>query len=286
MVALASATILAHFQKTSTYSPEYIAYAEAQIAAKQEFAKAHMNLNRDLAIDEDVRAEMHSTIMADETLSSEERESQLNAIGFYTFQEAKPATSSNAILFSNVSIQYDNFSGNWTIQNSILWKDAQSRDALSSTTWPTAGQIYNIGSENYAGILLTDTYGDSSGLSVVSTLLSLKGYDNVINENPNRFPGVTASHGVMFKYQDNLKVLTVDFWGSYTYQFNDNQISTWVTYNSNFANVHGNAVGAYGHTWDNTQLNSIGFGLDGSVSFGWATSGNRWDVISPTDEHF
>jgi len=41
VVALASTAILVHYNKTSTYSNEYIAYAEAQIASKQEFARTH-----------------------------------------------------------------------------------------------------------------------------------------------------------------------------------------------------------------------------------------------------
>jgi len=105
--------------------------------------------------------------------------------------------------------------------------------------------------------------------------------------NPNRFTGITSLNGALFKYQD--KMIVTDVWNlgtSYSFTFNDYQVMSDIEYNSNFANFHGNAVGVYGNTWDSSTLTSIGFGLDGSFSFGWSNNSGHWAAMSPVDTRF
>jgi len=69
------------------------------------------------------------------------------------------------------------------------------------------------------------------------------------------------------------------------YAYNIVSFNVYAEYNSQFANYHGNAVGYFANTWENTQINSFGIQAWG-VNVGWSSISGKWEMISPNDKLF
>lgn len=297
VIALASATILAHYTNISTYSSAYVAYAEAQISAKQEFARVHRELDRDLKIDPNVQSLMYDDIMADETLDYSQREAKLNEIGYYTFSyQEQPSTLSGSqdMEFQIVYVTYNSADDTWKVGANIRWYDSANRETGipgSSALGFSVGQKFNVGGEDYAGVLLSNIVGDTSGVSIKSSTMRISGDNTTDYTNPNRVPMVDSIGGAVFGFQDYTTITKtwVDWWNPFVqhYEYAHSVVLSAVSliFSSNFANIHGNLTGYYGHTWEDVKLNSIGFQTNG-FNFGWSSSSGNWDAKSGFDVQF
>lgn len=259
------------------------AEATANIKAKQDFASKH-TLNRVELTDEElvIRGSKFDQLLRDNTLTTEEKEVELNAIGYYTFgngvDNSQPDTKSGANVYMNkVGIVYNSNNDTWTLSANGYWKSPDDWDTVDVFPW-TYDKRSAIGSWDTVGILLQRLTGDTSGLRLIS------GYGRMENDrwntqNNTRSGAVSNSlNGASFE-TDDYQVVSESSIFNYKVRYVGHNFMTSVTYSSEFANISGNALFFYAHTWEDVKLNSVSVGSD-SVGFGWSGTSGRWNALS------
>jgi hypothetical protein len=153
-----------------------------------------------------------------------------------------------------------------------------------STFWwpPRVGDNINVGSLDYVGILLMDTWGSFNGVSFTGGSASFTNGGGA-NSTLTRSHVVSSSGGAVFALQDRIHVTNVRnfiLFFNMTWEYNAFSFNTTARFNENFRNYRGNAVLFYAHTWSNVQLTGLSIGTS-SVSASWSSSdSNRFTAIS------
>jgi hypothetical protein len=152
-------------------------------------------------------------------------------------------------------ISYNSSKRQWTVTGGGYWKNTSYINDVGLLS-------HNIGGNDAFGVGYTSTSGTYS-----SAVVSLYGYiENadctVVKSTTDRTDGDGKS-GFGFRLQDyvipsSIPYAAPDYVG---YRFCGQCI-----YNSNFTNYHGNATTYYVHTWNNTAVSSVSFGISGKVA--------------------
>lgn len=263
------------------------AEAAANIKAKQDFAAKHKQNRVQLTQEElATREEKFDQLLRDNTLTQEEKEVELNAIGYYTFEngvevkdDSSLRSSASNVNLNRVSVTYNSNTDNWELSANGSWLSTNYWDK-SDVSAPKEGKKYNVGSADTLGIILNNISGDSTGMYLKdgSSYITWSSYKET---NYNRSALISSStNGAVYNLTDYNVITKVGFLAlSYDWAYVGDIFGTRLTYSSEFANISGNAVFMYAHTWEETSINSISIGKDG-IGFGWTTTGGSFDIIS------
>ena len=263
----------------------------ATIKAKQDFAKYHLdNAPRLTKSQLSNREDMFYEIVRDDNLNEVDKELLLNQFGYYTFEVQGTKQSrfdTSDVVFSPVKITFDSVSNTWILNSNFALNNLPSFNL--GLNWPNVGDEYSYGSNDYAGILLQGTYGDSNGLSIVSggKLTVVSAHSSIANKDYyNRDANVESRYGAVYPYRDYHRITGVGFLAlTYSYTYNTLGSYVSVVYNSNFANMHGNAVVYYGHTREDVYITGVGVGVV-DISISWSKSSGYFDIMSNSDTPF
>ncbi len=145
---------------------------------------------------------------------------------------------------------------------------------------PCDGDVANIGGVDAIFLSITNTSGASAGLQVNSGSASLsygsaiKSSTNLITDNDNYGAGYEVQDCIAYY---NVKNRIIYF--TYDYKYNAEKITCVARYNSMFRNYNGEIKLGYSHTWNNTEVSSVGLSRSGpSVNFSKAS--NKWTAYS------
>ncbi|MCL1790220.1 MAG: hypothetical protein FWG40_02500 [Peptococcaceae bacterium] len=262
-------------------------HTEEDVIAKQamdeKYAANYVEMTEEQLAERDA---LINGIIADSTISDNERNEQLEALQVYPYvspnENAYLATQASDVTLNSVSIYKDTVANQWKLSSSGSYKSSSSYSsecAKSKLTY-SVGDTWNVGGHDAVGIALTQPYGNSAGVARVGGYGLFAGHDGYSIANYN---GCTADdrYGVVYKLQDysyvtscKLSVLLV--W-SYTYRYYGHGFHAFANYNSNFSNWHGNAKLFYAHTWSSTNINGFSVSTSG-FGTSWSSSNYRWDV--------
>jgi hypothetical protein len=279
----------------------------ANIQTKQEFAATHgVNNQRLTRAEIDDRQSKFEDILQDINLTPEQRELEVNRLGYYVFKQEHievdnrwtnqdKASRANDPQANNVHITmlryYFNSNNNyWTISAT---GELGSPWGTKTLLWPSVGSKHNVGGVDTVGILLHDISGDTRGLELQGGGQSrawLSDNSGHTVENTYRSASVGSSlQGAVYDIQDYQIVKTSNIFTGYSADYVGRNFGAMVTYNEKFANIDGNAVLFYAHTWDNSRVTSVSFGVGAqelSVGWSWEKDKQGFAVISDRDSRF
>jgi hypothetical protein len=277
----------------------------ANIQTKQEFAATHgVNNQRLTRAEIDDRQSKFEDILQDINLTSEQREQEVNKIGYYIFKQEQvevdniwtntgkasrgnPPQQGN-VHFNKITMYFNSNNNYWTLEyNGDLgypWGE-------KTLVWPSVGSKHNVGGSDTVGILLQNIVGNTQGLALKDGKGWLSDNSGHREDNPNRSGSVANSfQGAVYDIQDYQIVKKSNIFTGYSADYVGRNFGAMVTYNEKFANIDGNAMAFYAHTWDNSRVTSISFGagVSGEVSVGWSWEHEHhaWSVVSNSDFHF
>lgn len=154
------------------------------------------------------------------------------------------------------------------------------------------GDSKNVGGYDSVGI----TYYNTSGTCNATVKKSL-GYWH--DGGDSSMQSSSPSHGggrlgVAFDYQDKVTVTSVNFLtGAYSYKYLGAGFAATITYDSKFVNWNGKARTFNAHTWNTTDISSIGFnggGGTGGATFGvdiaFSSTSNSFKAFNSADTSF
>lgn len=278
------------------------------VKAKTDLALKYEGMQVEMSVEEDmIREELIHTTLADINLNDTEKEESLLKMGVVLLDVpyARLNSDSSDVTIGSVSVRYDYYTGSWYVSGSGYWNnDAYCDDADGSNNcdsiWRTAGNYGiwngvgdtdNIGGRDSVGIYLQDTSTPPSGLSLLSGYGKFYNYDeskNIFEYNFTRDIN-PSSYGAVYTFQDYLEITDASYFLGVLTSIDETYVAkrfySSLRYSSQFANYSGNAVVVYAHTWDKTDINSIGLGKD-SFSVSWVTTGDGWSAQSTSDTPF
>ena len=190
-----------------------------------------------------------------------------------------PFSSSSNVVLEKPVIMYDSVPNGWIIAGGGYWKSGW--DTSASVAPGGTGNYYSVGGPDGVGVGFTSVSGSySSSIQYQNGYLS-DGEGRTV-ETSVRSDG-DGRLGFGFRMQDKTYVKG---WANYTYVGKHFSAST--RYDSRFSNYHGVATTYYAHTWNQTSIQSLtvganGSGLSAQVTFSNANYG--WTGYS-TDTRF
>lgn len=274
----------------SLYKPEtgleFVALHNSTDTVKAKQALADKHANRARVLTDRQKEERNTTFdkiifetQGDETA----RQQALEEMGIFKLETSDEivgngrSTNASKVTLSVPTVYYDAYTGEWVLMADGSWKNI---DGLETPTFwfASVGDEFNIGGTDAVGILLTDTYGDFNGISLMEGTGQFWG--DGITATYNRDGMIPSSNGAIFKLQDKIKITRRAGFIIYVYEYSYNAFDfyTHLRYNANFVNYRGNAVLFYAHTWDKTELNGISIGLD-SIGVSWSNGSSGWNAI-------
>ena len=278
------------------------------VDAKMNLVNTYYGLQQNFTDEEDILREQNiHSLLADIRLSSEEKILKLNSMGLVMLDipYAKLNSDSSDVTIGTVSIYFDYYSNSWYLSGYGYWNnDAYCDDADGSdncdSIWRTAGEYGiwngigekdNIGGRDSVGIYLQDTSTAPVGLSLISGYGKFYNYDeskNIYSYNYTRDIN-PSSYGAVYTFQDYLEITDATYFLGMLTSIDETYVAkkfySSLRYSSQFSTYSGNAVVIYAHTWDETDINSIGLGKD-SFSVSWDTTGDGWSAQSTSDTPF
>ena len=191
-----------------------------------------------------------------------------------------PMTSPAHVNMERVTVVFDSARREWVLSGRGNWRGHYVRPP---TLWwaPRVGDNVNVGSLDYVGILLMDTWGSFNGVSITGGSANFTNGRGA-NSTATRSHIVSSSGGAVFALQDRLHVTAVRnfvLFANITWYYNAFNFNTTVRFNDAFRNYRGNAVLFYAHTWANAQLTGLSIGAT-SVSASWSGNNNRFTALS------
>jgi hypothetical protein len=226
-----------------------------------------------------------NAILNNRELSPAQKEDALSLLGVYPVSSSENTVQFAASAPGNVSlgkpsISYDSSSKQYIITAYGNWTSHKYEVPTWTWWYPSVGSTKNIGGLDGIGISLSNTSGTTSGLAINS------GYGYFHNGTATQKVTTMSSnsdlYGAGYKVQDFIKFTKVDnyvFWVNTTYLYNAYNMDCVLKYNAKFEGYNGSAKLFYGHTWDSTNITSIGVNKTGA-SIGWSTTSNHWDSYS------
>lgn len=248
------------------------------------------------------RSDMIDAILGDNSIKDKQEILAQNGVYQLEIPEENvvlSASNADDVLLKKISIYYDSKATEWILSSSNnVWvdKNAMAQDLdLGALFMPNIGDLHPIGSPDYLGVLLSDTYYEDGAKPTVSYK---SGYalftggsayaDQADRKTTSRSALVSSGSGVIYALQDykvvtDVKLPYVLWCNDYAVMYTAETFETVVHYDQNFEFYHGNAVVFYAHTWQdtNTSITGIGIGKNSiSVSWNTASTAYRWDKIT------
>jgi hypothetical protein len=278
------------------------------VQAKIDLANEYQNMQIEMSLEEDIlREETIHSMFADINLNGSEKNEKLLNMGvvYFDVPYAKLNSDSSDVTIGAVSIYYDYYTGSWYVSGSGYWNnDAYGNDADGSNNldsiwnpagnygiWNGIGDTDNIGGRDSVGIYLQDTSTPPTGLSLLSGYGKFYNYDESKNISAYNYTRDInpSSYGAVYTFQDYLEITDASYFLGVLTSIDETYVAkrfySSLRYNYKFAYYSGNAVVIYAHTWDKTDINSIGLGKD-SFSVSWETTGDGWSAQSSSDTAF
>jgi hypothetical protein len=296
VLAIVVSTVLATMSiKADLPVTQLTAEQAANIQAKQDFAALHQSNGTALTRAElTVRESRYQEITQDNSLTLQERETQLNEIGYYTYDQGEVTnkitrSSTGDVYLQRVGIVYNGNNNTWILTAKGTWYAGSTWDSpFGYFTWPPkVGTEHNVGTSDTVGILLKNVSGDTKGLGIVGGY-GLLGGGNRVDKYYNRSSLLTSSaQGALYGVRDYALITQSNIFG-FKWTYIGNNFETQIIYNGNFANISGSAVMYYGHTWGGeTWLESFGLDVAGTgFSISWHNKSGGFDIINPSDTIF
>ena len=279
------------FNSNEIYAAEKEGKAEKVdvVKLKKELVEKHKNKVKKYKITELkdrtelIESEIHK--MYQEGLSEDEINQRTNELGLYKLNipEEEPTFSINSIrsnvTLSKPSIYYDSFSSQWVVSANGSWLNEGWKADVPLCCYPI-----NIGYDDAFGITYYNTSGTYATVVKGSSFVarSSKGWTQ-----SSSYPSDgNGKIGVAFQYQDRVRLYqtccnAIEYLGE--------SLSVVMTYDSGFSKFNGYARTFYTHTWDESDITGITFGVGkGSynVDVRLSDTVKGWTIYSTGDTAF
>lgn len=228
-------------------------------------------------------------ILSNNSLTMEEKEAFLKDLETYHFKtktdnSAQLASTLNDVELYKPDIWYNAYENTYTVHGMGHWVN-NDYDAPSWMWWyPYEGQKITIGGVDALGIYFHNTPSPNpSGVAIVDGWGT---FNNGLSNWDNAEVLATSNDciGGGYKYQDYIEITDVTnnvFWVNIEYRYSAQNFHCYLNYNSNFANLNGDAKFYYSHTWDDTSVNSVGIYTNG-LYCGYNENENYFEAFSLT----
>lgn len=233
----------------------------------------------------DSRNQKVADIISNSKMNISEKEKTLNNLDVYFCNtddnSAKLSSSQGDVELNTPTITYHAYTNrtDYAFYGSGKWKN-HNYDVEGFSWWyPSVGDKINIGGDDALGISFYQPKGDASRAQATwgwsgFTNGDIKDYSNTLSTAEDQYGGV-------YRLQDYIKITDVTNYVVYVdvkYKYNAFNLSTYLMFKG-LENYDGFAKTFYSHTWDNTQITSIGLGAD-SVSVDFNTTSSHWNGYS------
>lgn len=233
-----------------------------------------------------------ATIASGENLNEADSISQLEGYGVFKLDVPENynfnimSVDNSDITMTNPSIYYDYNTSEWVITGGGYWKNDNWLEHVPNK-WCTSGAntSCNVGGRDGFGVGFVNTGGNYTA-SVNSSYAYISDGEGRSSDTTVRSDG-NGQMGFGFQLQDYLykKCVCLIYLPADTSKFSyvGKHFAGLTRYSSSFADYNGNAVSYYTHTWNNTVLQSVSFGISGNsagVSFTYQNQGNNFSGFS------
>lgn len=222
-----------------------------------------------------------------EEVTYEEFEAYLNANGMFVYSLEKtpvitPCSSgSTDVKMNTAMVIYSSSANEWSVTGGGYWINSAYEKDIPGDAFLYVGKITNIGGQDAVGVTMYQTSGTKPTLKRCSGYVHDGNGSNITLNNPYN---LDSSRGIAFEFQDYKKVTKVNF-ATHNYTYMGYGFSAQAIYDSKFTYYDGKARTYYAHTWETTDITSIGISADG-FSTSWSSSDYRWAVYNNSETIF
>ncbi len=225
---------------------------------------------------------------------SQYSEEDLNNMGIFIYNpkeskenEAIQSSGASNVRFDRIYLAYIEVYEEWWITGTVRWQNENYKENIDPLCRLSGTYDVDIGGADVAGITLYDTFNEPSDLNVLpsSGIYVTNGDDTDFDlarvEKYSTLENYDVENGVYYSFQDSYHFKKSIFGKVSEENYFGHKIRYQIGYDENFTDYNGKLVAFYSHSWDETSITGVSFGLKSlSIKVSISSRVKYWTVYS------